>query len=162
MKLPVLLLLPLALFINVSFANPSKDCKPQDLLKDQAIDLNNYLGKVVYIDFWASWCEPCRASFPFLNKLQARHSADQFAVLGISLDEKKPDAEKFLANIPATFPVAIDSSGQCANAFGVQGMPSSFIIGTKGKVIYSHQGFRKSDHKKLAKVVEKILESGNP
>lgn len=98
-------------------------------------------GKVVLVDFWASWCGPCQKSFPWLSTLYDRYSAKGFTVVAINLDKDRLAAEAFLEKHPAPFPVAFDPSGKTAKAFKVWGMPTSFIIDPAGNVLYSYAGF---------------------
>jgi cytochrome c biogenesis protein CcmG, thiol:disulfide interchange protein DsbE len=106
-------------------------------------------GKVVYLDFWASWCGPCRQSFPFMNDMQAKYGAKGLQIVGVNLDAKKADADQFLASLPAKFTVAFDPKGDSAKTFAVKGMPSSVLIGADGKVLAVHQGFKDDDRAEL-------------
>ena len=114
-----------------------------------AVDLASLKGKVVYLDFWASWCGPCKQSFPFMNELQSRFGADGFEVVAVNLDAKRGDADKFLAEVPARFTLAFDAKGETARQVGVKGMPTSVLIDADGKVLAVHQGFREQDRAEL-------------
>ena len=118
----------------------------------------NFKGKVVYVDFWASWCKPCKQSFPWLNDLQARYKNIGFEVVAINLDQESADAKDFLQKIPAHFTVAFDPSGKTAEQFHVQGMPSSYLIDRKGNVRTTHVGFRADDRAQLEQAVSKLLQ----
>lgn len=142
----------------VGGVSPIKKCLPQSLGSETTFDWQQYKGKVLYIDFWASWCGPCRASFPFMNDLQ-KEFAGELVVLGLSVDASKADAESFLEKTPAEFSLAIDSEGVCPKEFAVKGMPSTYILGPNGELLYSHKGFRKSDKEKLREKVVEILQS---
>jgi cytochrome c biogenesis protein CcmG, thiol:disulfide interchange protein DsbE len=115
----------------------------------EAVDLAGMKGKVVYLDFWASWCGPCKQSFPFMNELQSRYRAQGFEVLAVNLDAKRDDADRFLGAVPASFTVAFDAKGESAKRFEVRSMPSSYLIGRDGKVIAAHKGFKEEDRKEL-------------
>ena len=117
-------------------------------LKD-AVNLAALKGKVVYVDFWASWCGPCKQSFPFMNELQSKYGAKGFEIVAVNLDAKRGDADKFLAEVPARFNVAFDAKGETARRFEVKGMPSSYLIGRNGKVIAAHQGFKEEERGEL-------------
>ena len=108
---------------------------------DPAFDLAQYRGKVVYLDFWASWCKPCRHSFPWMNAMQQKYGADGLVIVAVNLDEQHADAEKFLKETPADFTVIYDPEGKLAEQYGIYGMPSSFVIGRDGQVLQKHQGF---------------------
>ncbi|MGJ8686304.1 MAG: TlpA family protein disulfide reductase [Spongiibacteraceae bacterium] len=103
-------------------------------------DLKNYRGKLVYLDFWASWCGPCRASFPFMNKLRADYQQD-LVVVSVNVDEQRDDAAKFLREFPASFPVFYDPKGSLASKYQVRGMPSSYLFNRRGDLIKQHSGF---------------------
>lgn len=111
-------------------------------------------GKVVYVDFWASWCGPCRQSFPWLNAMQAKYGAQGFQVVGINLDKKREDANAFLTQTPAKFLIAYDVAGDTPKSYGIKGMPSSALVDADGKVILLHAGFRDDERAELeAKIV---------
>ena len=114
-------------------------------------------GKVVYVDFWASWCAPCRKSFPWMNGLQKRHAAEGLQIVAINLDEKREDAAAFLAQVPATFTIVYDPAGATAKAYRIKGMPSSFLIDREGKVISMHTGFNNGSREQLERAVEQAL-----
>ena len=98
-------------------------------------------GKIVYVDFWASWCGPCRQSFPWLRTLHERYGDQGLAIVAINLDKDRAVAERFLAKYPAPFRVAFDPAGKTADAFHVQALPSSFLIGRDGRLLEGHAGF---------------------
>ena len=102
-------------------------------------------GKVVYLDFWASWCPPCRKSFPWMNEMERRYSRQGLAVVAVNLDKDHELADKFLNEVPARFTVAFDPQGTVAESYRVPGMPSSFIIDRNGKIQAIHIGFREED-----------------
>lgn len=106
------------------------------------LDLAEYRGKVVVLDFWASWCVPCRRSFPWLNEMHARYANEGLIIIGINVDKDREEAEKYLAKYPAQFEIRYDSGGKLAEAFDVRGMPSSFVLGRDGQLAAQHQGFK--------------------
>jgi cytochrome c biogenesis protein CcmG, thiol:disulfide interchange protein DsbE len=114
-------------------------------------------GKIVYLDFWASWCGPCRQSFPWMAEMQARYRAQGLHVLAVNLDAKREDADKFLAQTPAAFALAFDSRGDSARAYALKGMPSSVLIGADGKVLATHAGFRDDERKALEDIITAAL-----
>jgi cytochrome c biogenesis protein CcmG, thiol:disulfide interchange protein DsbE len=109
--------------------------------KGDPVALDKLRGKVVYVDFWASWCGPCRRSFPWMNEMQQKYGARGFVVVGVNVDKKRTDADKFLAQIPASFTVAFDEAGTTPSAYGVKGMPSSYLIDASGRIVYVERGF---------------------
>jgi thiol-disulfide isomerase/thioredoxin len=117
--------------------------------KRQQVKLSDHRGQIIYLDFWASWCQPCRKSFDWMNKMQARYGNEGLKIIAINLDEDRSKAEQFLKQIPASFEVAFDPDGITAETYRIQAMPSSFIIGKNGKVIYANKGFRGNDKEEL-------------
>ncbi|MCX6895533.1 MAG: TlpA disulfide reductase family protein [Verrucomicrobia bacterium] len=104
-------------------------------------------GKIVIVDFWASWCKPCKMSFPALNELQARYAAQGVVIIAINEDEKRADMEAFLKKLPATFTVVRDAEQKLVRHIKVNTMPSSFVIDRTGKVRFAHSGFHGDDTK---------------
>ena len=109
----------------------------------QASEINwaQYKGKVVYIDFWASWCGPCRESFPWMNAMQEKYGKDGLVILAINVDSEPQKAAQFLSENLAKFTIKYDAKGKVAEQFGVQTMPSSFVLDRQGKPSAKHMGF---------------------
>jgi len=107
-----------------------------------ALDLGQYQGKVVVLDFWASWCGPCRRSFPWLNEMHNKYEQDGLVVIGINLDARQEDAAEFLEDYPAEFKIHFDTDATLATEYGVEAMPSSFVIDRDGEIRASHRGFK--------------------
>jgi thiol-disulfide isomerase/thioredoxin len=108
----------------------------------QTIALETLRGRVVYVDFWASWCAPCKRSFPFMNALARRYGDDRVTIVAINVDKKRADAQRFLAQTPAEFAVVYDPAGATAAAYDVRAMPSTYLIDRDGNVAWVEQGFR--------------------
>ncbi len=121
------------------------------------VDLAKFRGKVVYLDFWASWCVPCRKSFPWMNMLQARYKEKGFEVIAISLDENPGDATAFLRKYPAAFTVAFDRKGKVAEAYGLKVMPTSYLINGEGYIVKRFEGFNSSHKKETENAIEELL-----
>jgi cytochrome c biogenesis protein CcmG, thiol:disulfide interchange protein DsbE len=134
-------------FPALTIADPGKPAADFNLpgLKQANVKLSDYKGKTVYLDFWASWCGPCRKSFPFMSQLQEKYGKDGLEVIAINVDEKRADADKFLADNPGKFTIAFDKEGKTPTAFSVDKMPTSMIIDPKGNITYVHVSF--SDEK---------------
>jgi thiol-disulfide isomerase/thioredoxin len=126
--------------------------------KQGTVKLSDKTGSVIYLDFWASWCGPCRQSFPWMNQMQAKYKSKGFQVVAVNLDARTDDAMKFLAQVPADFTVAFDSKGQTPRFYGVKGMPTSFLIDRSGKVLLQHIGFRPADKEDIEKQIQSALE----
>lgn len=118
-------------------------------------------GKVVYIDFWASWCVPCRKSFPWLNQMQATYGKDGFAVIAVNLDESPELANAFLDKWPANFAVTYDPTGMTAEHYQLKGMPSSFILDRSGEVATTHIGFSTSKIGEYEQHIKSLLNKPN-
>jgi thiol-disulfide isomerase/thioredoxin len=121
-------------------------------------DLARLRGKVVVIDFWASWCEPCRQSFPWLNAMQARYADRGLVIIGVNVDRDRSDAERFLHDVPASFQIVYDSAGALATRYDVPGMPSSYVIGRNGDIVGRHVGFRNALRTEREAELQKLLE----
>jgi len=116
-----------------------------------------YLGRVTYVDFWASWCGPCRLSLPALNRLSKEFDAADFGVVAISVDYVDEDALDFLERYPVDYPVAIDKTGNSGRDFAVAGMPSGYLIGRDGLIREVHVGFRKGDEALLREQIQALI-----
>ncbi|WP_371195919.1 TlpA disulfide reductase family protein [Glaciecola sp. SC05] len=108
---------------------------------DSDTDLADLKGQVVYIDFWASWCKPCRASFPWMNEMHQKFADKGLKIIAINLDEDSQNAKAFLSKLPAEFAIVYDPKGNIAKQYNLVGMPSSYIIDKSGELRISHQGF---------------------
>jgi thiol-disulfide isomerase/thioredoxin len=124
---------------------------------DGAVKLAKLQGKVVYVDFWASWCGPCRQSFPWMNEMQAKYGARGLQVVGVNVDANNADARQFLASTPARFAIGFDPQGATPRSYGIKGMPSSVLIGPDGKVLLEHSGFRDADRAELESKIQSAL-----
>jgi thiol-disulfide isomerase/thioredoxin len=109
---------------------------------DTTLDLSQYEGKVVVLDFWASWCVPCRRSFPWLNGMHDKYADDGLVIVGVNLDQKRDEADVFLAEYPANFRIYFDESKDLAREFEVIAMPSSYLLGRNGEILKRHYGFK--------------------
>lgn len=149
-----------ALLLCVSAASPvpaaSSPASPETSA-EAPLDLAALRGKVVYLDFWASWCAPCRESFPWMNRLQAELGAEGLVVIAVNVDDSRGDAERFLREHPAQFRIVFDPQGELPEKFGVHGMPTSFLIDRQGHVQARHEGFFMRDRDALARQVRSLL-----
>ena len=122
------------------------------------LDLSKYKGKVIIVDFWASWCEPCKIELPYLNNLAKKYKGKDVVIIGVNLDEKQPDAIAFLKDHPVQLPLAYDGAKKVlADKAEIEVMPTSFIIDKKGIVAERHQAFRDGDGAKIESEVAKLL-----
>lgn len=123
----------------------------------QLFNIDAYRGKVVLIDFWATWCPPCKRSMPFFNDLRNELADSEFEIIAVNVDEDAEDATSFLKKYPVDYVVALDSGGDCAKAYEVPGMPSTYFVDKSGKVRSVHIGFRDSDKSEIRGLVEKLI-----
>ena len=121
------------------------------------VSLADLRGKVVFVDFWASWCSPCRQSLPLYDKLRTDYAAGDFAILAISLDEDVADAKAFLAEHPVKYTTLQNPQGDVAKAFDLKGMPSSYLIDRDGVVRARHIGFEPKDIDALKKEIDGLV-----
>jgi len=147
MRILTVISLALGLLAGVSSANA------------QQFDLSAYKGQVVYLDFWASWCVPCRLSFPWMNELQQEYAGKGFTVVAVNMDHDAAAAQQFLSQMPASFKIVFDPKGDVAKKYPLKGMPTTFLIGRDGAVRFEHDGF--SDQRRgeyLAHIASLIAE----
>jgi cytochrome c biogenesis protein CcmG/thiol:disulfide interchange protein DsbE len=121
------------------------------------LDLDGFRGRVVYLDFWASWCAPCRQSFPWMQAMKEAYARQGLAVVAVNLDRNRDDANAFLAQFHPSFDVRFDPQGRSAERFKVHGMPTSVIIDRHGVVRFTHIGFRPVDQAAYEAEVREIL-----
>jgi thiol-disulfide isomerase/thioredoxin len=121
------------------------------------LTLESLRGKVVYVDFWASWCGPCRVSFPLLEDIRAQLAPRGFEVLAVNVDEFEDDALEFLQQVPVSYQVVRDASGTSPKTYGILGMPTGFLVDRQGVIRMVHQGFRKSDGPRLKAAIVELL-----
>jgi|AntRauTorckE6833_2_1112554.scaffolds.fasta_scaffold03459_6 thiol-disulfide isomerase/thioredoxin len=128
------------------------------LLKDTGqLALSDLEGQVVLVDFWASWCGPCRESFPWMNLMQDKYADQGLRVVGVNLDQNKEDAQQFLQQVPANFTLVHDSQALLPEAYGLIGMPSSYLLDAQGRLRASHTGFHASRVEDYEASIQKLL-----
>ena len=127
--------------------------KPPDDLK----------GKVVLLDFWASWCPPCKASFPAMEQLKTKYGGDGLTIIAVSVDEKRENMERFLSEMKVSFTTLRDAEQKLVAAVDVPTMPTSYLIDRSGTVRFVHVGFESAQTPKdYAKEIEQLLKEGKP
>lgn len=128
----------------------------------ETFDLGQHAGKVVLVDFWASWCEPCRRSFPWLNAMHDKYAREGLVIVGVNLDMERADAHRFLEDYPADFSIYYDENQELARQYEVVAMPSSYVIGRDGRVAARHMGFKvKQQDEYEALIVRALREPGS-
>jgi cytochrome c biogenesis protein CcmG, thiol:disulfide interchange protein DsbE len=141
-----------AVLLLVAISPPAPAASGAELL-----DLAAFKGQVVYLDFWASWCAPCRQSFPWMNRLQGELGRDGLVVIAVNVDRERADADRFLHEHPAQFRIVYDPDGRLPEKFGVRGMPTSFLIDRSGHVQARHEGFLVRDRDALTQQVRALV-----
>lgn len=117
-------------------------------------------NKVVYVDFWASWCGPCRRSFPWMKELNTKYAERGLKFVTVNLDRDRTAAKKFLADMSVPFEVVYDSTGALATLYGLEAMPTSFIYGRDGKLRKQHRGFNPKETGAVDVLIDNLLKEG--
>ncbi len=148
-------------FLSISVSAKELSGKAPDFstktLTGETVKLSDYKGKVVMINFWASWCAPCRQEMPLLEEISKEMEKAGFVLLGLNIDEEVSDAKDFLKTSPVTFPILLDPEGKVAELYQVQTMPSSFFIDRKGNLSHLHSGYKPGEEDDYRKVIKKLL-----
>jgi cytochrome c biogenesis protein CcmG/thiol:disulfide interchange protein DsbE len=153
---PALLLSPGAHAVGVGDVAPALSLATA---KGDTVALEALRGQVVYVDFWASWCGPCKRSFPWMNELAQRYGDKGLTIVAVNVDKKRDDADRFLAQVPARFTVVYDAPGAAPAAWAVKGMPSSYLIDRTGKVVMVEQGFRDEEKSAVEQRIRELTAS---
>jgi thiol-disulfide isomerase/thioredoxin len=141
-----------ALLLLFAKSPPADASSAGDLL-----DLAAFKGQVVYLDFWASWCGPCRESFPWMNHLKGELGHDGLVVIAVNVDRERAEADRFLREHPAQFRIVYDPDGLLPEKFAVRGMPTSFLIDRNGHVQARHEGFLLRDRDALTQQIRAVV-----
>jgi thiol-disulfide isomerase/thioredoxin len=111
----------------------------------------------VLLNFWASWCGPCRQEMPLLEKLQQRYSALGFTVLGVNVEEDSSKAKTLLKDVPVSFPILFDTQNTVSKQYKVSAMPSTVMIDRDGNMRYLHKGYKPGDEAQYKKWVKQLI-----
>ena len=141
----------------ISVGDTVPSFKARTIDGSKSVSLDEYRGKVVLVDFWASWCPPCLKSLPKYNDLRREIGTTNFEIVAINVDENTEDAKKFLQKHPVSYPVAKDPKGILPGVFGVKAMPTSYLVDKNGVVQYVHAAFKDGDIEKIKKEIEKLI-----
>jgi len=121
------------------------------------LDLARHRGQVVIVDFWASWCKPCRQSIPWLNALRSRYGANGLVIIGVNVDAERRDADRFLRDVPIDFEVVYDPQGDIARQFKLKGMPTTYVFDRSGNIVETHVGFREATKEQAEAEIKNLL-----
>lgn len=121
------------------------------------IRLSELRGQVVMLNFWASWCGPCRQEMPLLDDLYKKYSPAGFTLLGINVEADPKEADALLKDVPVSFPILYDKTSKVSEAYKVNAMPSSVLIDCDGNMSYLHKGYKPGDEKEYKKRVKDLL-----
>jgi thiol-disulfide isomerase/thioredoxin len=121
------------------------------------VTLEKLKGQVVMINFWASWCGPCRTEMPLLDQMYKRYSSLGFTLLGVNVESDTKDAEKLLQQVPVSFPVLFDKENKVSKLYEVNAMPSTVFIDRKGNVRYLHRGYKNGDEGEYLNQIRALL-----
>lgn len=148
------------IFVSVpSFAaKPAPDFSLPTFPDNATIKLSDFKGRVVYLDFWATWCPPCRESFPWMDEMHELYHEDGLTIIAISVDKKRELIEQFINRMEPAFIIAQDTTGKAAKSYKLRGMPSTYLINRKGELVMTHMGFRDSDKNKLESVIQSLID----
>ena len=154
---PFFALLLLMYSLSIVAQEPAPDFTLPTLPSDGEISLSALKGRVVYVDFWATWCPPCRKSFPWMDEMQAQYGEDGLTIVAISIDRNRKLAERFIQKMAPGFTVAHDPQGTVSKKYKVSAMPTSYLIDREGNIVDTHIGFRESDKAKQERKIEDLL-----
>jgi len=156
-----LALLILLLSTHVAFGLDAGDRAPDfsapSLDGKGTVELSRYRGKIVYLDFWASWCAPCLTAIPEVEQMRKELPAADFQVIAVNLDTATKKALRFLDKNPVGYPSASDPKGRLPGKYGVETMPTSYLIDRDGVIRYVHRGFQRGDGSKLRQEIRALL-----
>lgn len=156
-----ILLLALLLLSKTASSDYPKAPAFQLPTKDSPIQLSELRGKLVYIDFWASWCRPCKNSFPWMISIKEKFKHLPFEIIAINLDSNKALAEQFIQSQAINFPVAFDPQAKVAEKYAVEGMPSSYLIDAQGHMRIRYTGFWDKSKDEKEKAIYDLLQKIN-
>ena len=126
-------------------------------LDGKNLKLSEMAGNVVLINFWASWCGPCREEMPLLNALHNKYQALGFSVIGVNVEEQSQNAKSFIAERPVDFPILLDSNNTVSKLYDVIAMPTTVVVDRDGNMRFLHQGYQQGDEAQYRKMVKKLI-----
>lgn len=159
----LLLMLVVTILAALSMPSAQADQAPNfnftDPVTQSASSIDDLAGRVVYLDFWASWCIPCRQSFPFMNEMHERYGDRGLVILAINVDSDRGAAREFLQRYPADFRVLYDPKAALPPAYDVMGMPTAFLIDHSGEIAATKTGFRLDEREETEQQLVELLQA---
>jgi thiol-disulfide isomerase/thioredoxin len=146
--------------ISLAGAATVKGPAPNFTLKSMGgnnLKLSEMTGNVVLINFWASWCGPCREEMPLLNALHKKYQPLGFTVLGVNVEENVDGARSFLKNVPVDFPILLDNTNKVSKQYKVVAMPTTVVVDRDGNMRFLHEGYKPGDEKKYRQMIKKLI-----
>jgi thiol-disulfide isomerase/thioredoxin len=146
--------------ISLAGAATVKGPAPDFTLKSMGgknLKLSEMTGNVVLINFWASWCGPCREEMPLLNALHKKYQPLGFTVLGVNVEENVDGARSFLKNVPVDFPILLDNTNEVSKRYKVVAMPTTVVVDRDGNMRFLHEGYKPGDEKKYRQMIKKLI-----
>lgn len=161
-KLPATALAALLACLTLSGASGAgaPGAAPEFRLANRAggeMTLSGLRGQVVMINFWASWCGPCRQEFPALDQIYAKYKPMGFTLVAINVESEKSDAERFLGQQKVSFPILFDPDNQVSGSYGVRAMPTTVLVDRQGRLRWSHMAYKPGDEAKYIEQVRAAL-----
>lgn len=159
MKMLVSILFSLLLTVSATAGNLQGKA-PDFTLKSNTgknLKLSEFRGQVVMLNFWASWCGPCRQEMPLLDQIQKRYSGLGFTILGVNVEEDSNQAKAMLREVPVTFPILFDTNNKASKLYNVSAMPSTILIDRDGNLRYLHKGYKPGDEAQYKKWVKQLV-----
>ena len=156
----LVLLASVMLFISAAQAAEVQGKAPDFTLKSSSgknLKLSEHRGEVVLLNFWASWCGPCRKEMPYLEQIQEKYADYGFTVMGVNVEEDSSKAKKMLKDIPVSFPILYDTTNSVSKAYKVSAMPTTVIIDRDGNMRYLHKGYKSGDEATYKQWVKKLI-----
>jgi thiol-disulfide isomerase/thioredoxin len=160
MKIFVTMLLLLIMKPVLTQANQVGTIAPDFSLEDlnnKATTLQQFKGKVVFLDFWAPWCDPCRAELPALDALHKRYDKDGLVIIGLDMDPSDKLVKEFLQKVPVAFTILVDKKGAARRSYRIRTLPTAFVIGKDGVIRYVHMGYDKEFLQMYEKEIVELL-----
>jgi cytochrome c biogenesis protein CcmG/thiol:disulfide interchange protein DsbE len=156
------LLLLIILMVGAGVVVRAATEAPATTSETPALDVSPWKGRVVLLDFWASWCEPCRQSFPWMAQMHGRYGEKGLVVVAVNLDQEPEPAARFLEDFKGDFVHVQDPAGRLAQAYGLTVMPTSILIDREGRPVFRHEGFRPGKEDEYERHLVELLENRGP